>query len=319
MGPTASGKTDLALSIAQHYPVEVISVDSALVYRDMNIGTAKPDAEFLEKLPHFLIDICNPDQVYSAADFRRDALQKMAEITGRGHIPLLVGGSMLYFKVLLEGIANIPNVSTAIREEILREAELSGWPDLHRQLQKVDPETASRIHPNHSQRIQRALEVYRGTGKQLSAFHREQGGEDVDGQGLNYRTLQMALMVDRSILHSRIERRFAQMLEQGFIEEVESLRASYSLNPDLPSMRSVGYRQVWQFLDGELDRAELYEKGCAATRQLAKRQHTWLRKWPDLQLLNTDHRVSCQESVANVQLIEQIHSLCAEFGVSRQT
>lgn len=312
MGPTASGKTDLALEIAQHYPIEVISVDSALVYREMNIGTAKPDKEFLKKLPHFLIDICNPDQVYSAADFRRDALQKMQEITTRGNIPLLVGGTMLYFKVLLEGLADIPEVSPGIRETILNEAELHGWPALHEELQKVDPEAAQRIHPNHSQRIQRALEVFRGTGKSLSEFHQEQNEQLFD-----FRVLQIVLMGDRKVLHQRIEQRFAQMLEQGFIEEVRGLRSNYQLNPELPSMRAVGYRQVWQFLDGEFDRDDLYEKGCAATRQLAKRQHTWLRKWPNLQLLDTNRRDSRQQYGQIASLLEQIHSLCAEFDISR--
>jgi len=314
MGPTASGKTDLALSVAEHYPVEVISVDSALIYRDMNIGTAKPDEKFLQVLPHFLIDICDPDKAYSAADFRRDALQVMRDIRSRNNIPLLVGGSMLYFKVLLEGLADIPPIPAEFRDQILLEAKQNGWPSLHDELQKVDPEAAKRIHPNHSQRIQRALEVYRATGTSLSAYHHAQ-----DSDELPYRALQIALSCDRKILHQRIKRRFELMLQQGLVQEVESLRAKYQLDPEMPSMRAVGYRQVWQFIDGEFGGEELLERGCAATRQLAKRQMTWLRKWPDLKSLDMSARLDESESVIKVRLVDQITRLCDEFDISSAT
>ncbi len=314
MGPTASGKTDLAMLIAQHYPVEVISVDSALIYRDMNIGTAKPDADFLARLPHFLIDIRDPNELYSVADFRRDALATMQEITARGNVPLLVGGSMLYFKVLVEGIADVPQVPADVREQILREAEQKGWPAMHQELEQVDPVAARRIHPNHSQRIQRALEVYRALGKQLSAYHEDQGDT-----GFDYRPLQIALGCDRALLHQRIERRFRLMLDNGFVEEVEALKTKYVLEPDMPSMRSVGYRQVWQYLDGELDRDQLYEKGCVATRQLAKRQHTWLRKWQGLAWLSVNDVDFGQESGARARIIDEIHRLCADLSISPLT
>ena len=310
MGPTASGKTDLALAIAEKYPVEVISVDSALIYRDMNIGTAKPDEKFLEALPHFLIDICDPDQTYSAADFRRDALQKMKEITVRGNIPLLVGGSMLYFKVLLEGLADIPEIPVEFRDQILLEAGQKGWPALHDELGQVDPQAAERIHPNHSQRIQRALEVYRATGKSLSDYHLQHEEEQ-----FAYQPLQIALSCDRKKLHERIKLRFEIMLQDGFIDEVEALRAKYRLHQNMPSMRAVGYRQVWQFIDGELARDELIEKGCAATRQLAKRQLTWLRKWPDLKRLEVELDSNESEREAELLLMSEIRRLCDEVSI----
>lgn len=315
MGPTASGKTDLALEIAQCYPVEVISVDSALIYRGMDIGTAKPDKAFLQRLPHFLINIRNPDQTYSAANFRRDALDLMQQIVGRGNIPLLVGGTMLYFKVLFEGIADIPPVPAEIRSRLLAEAEQNGWPTLHRRLQQVDPASAEKIHPNHSQRIQRALEVYEATKEPLSSFHAAQ-----QETTFPYQTLQLAIECDREILHQRIEHRFRDMISRGYIEEVRALRNQWDLDPDMPSMRAVGYRQAWQFIDGELNRDQLIERGCAATRQLAKRQLTWLRKWSDLHWLS---KISAPNGAAAAQHgawqneMLKIQSLCDELDISK--
>ncbi len=284
MGPTACGKTALAESIAQHFSVEVISVDSALIYRHMNIGTAKPDADFLARLPHHLIDIRDPDQRYSAADFRRDALNLMADITARGHIPLLVGGTMLYFKVLLEGIADLPPADATIRQEILSDAEKLGWQAMHQRLASVDPSTAAALHPNHSQRIQRALEVYYISGETLSSHQERQHFE-----GLPYRVAQLALWPDeRSELHARIAQRFNQMLRQGLVDELRTLRRNFDLHPDMPSMRSVGYRQSWDYLEKRISSQQLREQGEAATRQLAKRQLTWLRKWPHLHRLSAN-------------------------------
>lgn len=281
MGPTASGKTELALAMAQQWPLEVISVDSALIYRDMNIGTAKPDTDFLQQLPHHLIDIRNPDQTYSAAEFRSDALQLMHDITQRGKIPLLVGGTMLYFKVLLEGIADMPSGTPDIRATILAEAEQLGWPAMHSKLAEIDPLSAAKVHANHSQRISRALEVYYASGETLSSLQARQ-----TLQRPPYNFLQLALWPqERALLHQRIAQRFTQMIEQGLVDEVKLLRQRYALHRDLPSMRAVGYRQVWRYLDGKIDDQGLFEQGVAATRQLAKRQLTWLRKWPDLQQL----------------------------------
>ncbi|MAV76564.1 MAG: tRNA (adenosine(37)-N6)-dimethylallyltransferase MiaA [Actinobacteria bacterium TMED172] len=284
MGPTACGKTALAESIAQHFPVEVISVDSALIYRHMDIGTAKPDAEYLARLPHHLIDIRDPDQRYSAADFRRDALPLMADITARGHIPLLVGGTMLYFKVLFEGIAELPPADTAIRQQILSDAEQLGWQAMHQRLAAVDPSTAAALHPNHSQRIQRALEVYYSSGETLSSHQARQQLE-----ALPYRVAQLALWpAERSELHARIAQRFDQILHQGLVDELRALRRDFDLHPGMPSMRSVGYRQSWDYIEQRISEQQLREQGIAATRQLAKRQLTWLRKWPGLHRLGAD-------------------------------
>jgi len=287
MGPTASGKTALALALCEHYPFEIVSVDSALVYRGMDIGTAKPTAEELARAPHHLIDIRDPVEPYSAADFRVDALRLIGEIRARGRIPLLVGGTMLYFKVLREGIADLPAADPQVRADLLAQAGREGWPALHRELERVDPAAAARIHPNHSQRIQRALEVFRLTGTALSELQRAQAEEPA----LPLFCLALA-PVDRALLHRRIAQRFEQMLEQGFIDEVARLRARGDLDPDLPSMRAVGYRQVWNYLDGECERAALLEQGIIATRQLAKRQFTWLRQWSDLNWILTGERQS---------------------------
>ena len=289
MGPTASGKTDLAIQLCQHLPCEIISVDSALIYRDMNIGSAKPSAAELSVAPHHLINIRSPEDTYSAGEFRTDALVAMAEISARGNIPLLVGGTMLYFKALLEGIAKTPAVEPEIRQQIEREALEFGWPFLHSQLALVDCESAARIHPNHSQRIERALAVYRSSGTTLTEFHRrQQEGKQSSSDDCPYDVVQLAIApADRKVLHRRIEKRFHSMIEHEFIDEVISLRAEYSLHEDLPSMRAVGYRQVWQYLAGELGREEMIERGIIATRQLAKRQFTWLNGWKDVHWLYT--------------------------------
>ncbi|MFT3931958.1 MAG: tRNA (adenosine(37)-N6)-dimethylallyltransferase MiaA [Spongiibacteraceae bacterium] len=290
MGPTASGKTALALEIAKHYPCEIISVDSALVYRGMDIGTAKPTPVELAQVPHHLVDILDPAQTYSAANFRRDALRLIGEIHARGRIPLLVGGTMLYFRVLLEGIADMPSANSAVRDEIAREAERLGWPAIHAELARVDPVAASKIHPQHSQRIQRALEVYRLTGVPISQLQAEgttqQPGAD---ETESVRWIQLAVApADRKVLHARIATRFDAMLEAGFIDEVAALKARGDLHTDLPSIRAVGYRQAWDYLDQRVSYAEMIERGVIATRQLAKRQLTWLRSWPDLCWFYTD-------------------------------
>lgn len=283
MGPTAAGKTDLAVALGELFPFEIISVDSALIYRGMDIGTAKPEPEVLARAPHHLIDIVDPAQSYSAADFRQDALTLMADITARGRIPLLVGGTMMYFKVLKDGMASMPPADAAVRQRLLDSARDHGWPYLHQQLARVDPEAAQRIKPTDSQRLQRALEVYELTGKPLSQWHREQ-----EAQSLPYRLTSLALApVDRAILHERIALRFVRMLEDGFLDEVKSLYARPDLTTSLPSVRSVGYRQAWSYLDGELSYDDMVERGIIATRQLAKRQLTWLRSWPDVHWLDS--------------------------------
>ena len=283
MGPTAAGKTDLAVALGELLPFEIISVDSALIYRGMDIGTAKPEPEVLARAPHHLIDIVDPAQSYSAADFRQDALTLMADITARGRIPLLVGGTMMYFKVLKDGMASMPPADATVRQRLLDSAQDHGWPYLHQQLASVDPEAAERIKPTDSQRLQRALEVYELTGKPLSQWHREQ-----EAQSLPYRVTSLALApVDRAILHERIALRFVKMLEEGFLDEVKSLYARPDLTTSLPSVRSVGYRQAWSYLDGELSYDDMVERGIIATRQLAKRQLTWLRSWPDVHWLDS--------------------------------
>lgn len=293
MGPTAAGKTDLALALADALPCELISVDSALIYRGMDIGTAKPDRATLARYPHRLIDIRDPAESYSAAEFRADALAAMAEISARGRIPLLVGGTMLYFKALLEGLADMPGADPVVRAELEARAALLGWPALHRELAEVDPESAARIHPNDPQRLIRALEVHRVSGLSMTAHRQRQAAEN-RGLGapgmahLPYTVAQLAIApVQRHVLHERIALRFRQMLEHGFIEEVEALRLRGDLHAGLPSIRAVGYRQVWDYLDGKLSREEMTARGIIATRQLAKRQFTWLRSWADLHWLDS--------------------------------
>jgi tRNA dimethylallyltransferase len=278
MGPTASGKTAVSLGLTLRFPLEIVSVDSAQVFRDMDIGTAKPDRATLEKFPHHLIDLISPEESYSAARFRADALRVMAEITARGRIPLLAGGTMLYFKALRDGLSDLPQADAELRRAIDAEARERGWPALHAELARLDPAAAARLKPTDAQRIQRALEVVRLTGAPLaeSMARRTEAAAP-------YRLIQLALLPsDRAVLHARIAQRFDAMLEAGLIDEVSALRRKYRLHAGLPSMRCVGYRQAWDYLEGHCDRAALREKGIAATRQLAKRQLTWLRAWEDV-------------------------------------
>ncbi len=284
MGPTASGKTQLAIQLVQQYPFEIISVDSAMVYRGMNIGTAKPDAEILAIAPHHLIDIREPQYPYSAGQFREDALHEIALIQARGKIPLLVGGTMLYFRTLQQGIANMPSADPGLRAKLASEGEAVGWPALHSRLAKVDPVAAQRIHPQDSQRIQRALEVHALTGKNLTTWH--------DNQEINNADYEFHYLIvspnERAILHERIKQRFIQMLDAGFVEEVKQLFSRHDLNLETPAIRSVGYKQVWEYLEDKYTFDEMREKGIIATRQLAKRQLTWLRSWPDAVWLDSE-------------------------------
>jgi tRNA dimethylallyltransferase len=279
MGPTAAGKTDLAEGLAQALDGELISVDSTLVYRGLDIGSAKP------AFPHHLIDIRDPDESYSAAEFVRDAVRTAAEIVARGRVPILVGGTMLYFRALLEGLAAMPAADPALRAALAVQAAEQGWPALHARLATVDPVSAAAIHPHHSQRISRALEVYLSSGVPLSVWHEEVPVSPVEG----YRVVQLAICPrERRVLHERIALRFARMMEQGFLQEVAALRQGLLGHADLPAARAVGYRQLWRHLDGECSLEEAVEQGIAATRQLAKRQLTWLRKWHEVQWLLTN-------------------------------
>lgn len=279
MGPTASGKSGVALEIARHLPVEIISVDSAQVYQRMNIGTAKPSAETLATVPHHLINLIEPHERYSAAQFRDDALTAMRTITERGNIPLLVGGTMLYFRALLEGLAELPAADNNVRMAIDNMAAVSSWPALHQELEQLDPVSAARIQPADSQRIQRALEVYYLTGKPMSQILQSPGGVC-----LPYQVTRIALLPsDRAVLHQRIAQRFEAMLELGLIDEVRAIRNEYDLAVDTPAMRCVGYRQVLMYLNEEISLTEIREMGVAATRQLAKRQLTWLRPMQGLE------------------------------------
>jgi tRNA dimethylallyltransferase len=280
MGPTASGKTDLAVALVERLaattPLEIISVDSALVYRGMDIGTAKPDAATLARAPHHLLDILEPTEAYSAGRFKADALALMADITARGRVPLLVGGTMLYFKALKGGLDDLPRADPAVRAKLDERAAREGWPALHAELARLDPEAAARLAPHDSQRIQRALELCLTTGAPMSALL----GRDGEREPLPYRLLELALVPrERAWLHDRIHRRFDRMLMDGLVDELRGLRQRYALHAGLPSMRCVGYRQAWQFLAGEIDAVQLAARGKAATRQLAKRQLTWLRSW----------------------------------------
>ena len=276
MGPTASGKSALAAALAAHLPLEIVSVDSAQVYRDMDVGTAKPDAATRAAIPHHLIDMLLPTEAYSAQRFVTDALAAVAAIRARGRIPLLVGGTMLYFKALLAGLSDLPPANPTVRAELDAEAARRGWPALHAVLATVDPATAARLDPNDAQRIQRALEVHRTTGVPLSALQ----GRRQPAAGLGAHVVLALLPADRARLHAAIATRFDTMLGAGLVAEVERLRASYALRADLPSMRAVGYRQVWDTLEGYAPAGTLRDRGIAATRQLAKRQITWLRAMP---------------------------------------
>jgi tRNA dimethylallyltransferase len=279
-GPTAVGKTEVALEIAGRLPVTLISMDSALVYRGMDIGTAKPAPEILQAFPHALVDIRDPAQPYSAAEFVRDADELVRQAREAGRLPILVGGTMLYLRAFREGLAELPEADPAVRAGIAADAEALGWSTLHQQLTEIDPEAAASIHPNNPQRLQRALEVYRISGRPISSFWRAQS-ESAFASRLGGDLCVVAIVPDdRSRLQERIARRFAQMLDEGLLNEVRALRARGDLSKDLPSMRAVGYRQVWEYLAGEFELPELVERGAAATRQLAKRQLTWLRGWP---------------------------------------
>ena len=275
LGPTASGKTNICIELARHFPIEVVSIDSALVYRDMDIGTAKPVREELLHCPHHLINILDPNERYSAAKFKVDAERLVHEIVMRDRIPVLSGGTMMYYKALKDGLNKLPERDNQIREAIDTDAKQYGWPHVHEQLRKIDPKTAQRLGPNDSQRIQRAMEVFRITGQPMSKML----NESVTNKN-TLKTLDIALMPEsRATLHKHIEARFKQMIARGLIDEVIELKKNWNLAPDMPSMRCVGYRQVWEFLDGNYNKEVLIDKGSAATRQLAKRQLTWLRSF----------------------------------------
>lgn len=295
MGPTASGKTALAFELFEQLPCDIISVDSALIYRDMDIGTAKPTTEELTKYPHRLINIRDASESYSAADFCQDALREIAEIRAKGRIPLLVGGTMMYFKSLIEGISPLPQADSEIRKKIEQEAKATSWQAVHQVLTEVDPEAGQRIHPNDPQRITRALEVFRITGNTLSQL------TAIKGEKLLGDVLQFAIAPkERSVLHERIALRYEQMIAQGFEQEVVKLIERQDLHENLPSIRCVGYRQMWQHLHGEFDHDEMIFKGICATRQLAKRQLTWLRNWPNLQWLNMESKDNLQQILTAV-------------------
>jgi tRNA dimethylallyltransferase len=297
MGPTASGKTGLALELAKHIPAEIISVDSALVYRHMDIGTAKPTPEEMAIAPHWLVDIIEPNEAYSVAEFVKDATRLIGEIHSRGKLPILAGGTIMYFNALINGISPLPKSDTKIRDDIAREAEEKGWQLLHDELAVIDPVAAARIHPNDPQRLTRALEVYRSSGQTLTHWQQQATTR------CPYNIEQFAIAPqDRAVLHDRIAQRFDLMLEQGLVAEVEKLYQRGDLNEDMPSIRSVGYRQVWQYLNGELSYADMRDRGIIATRQLAKRQLTWLRGWSELTWLDTFAKDNLTKITAKVTL-----------------
>jgi len=301
MGATAAGKTDLAVELTKSLPCDIVSVDSALIYKGMDIGTAKPDASVLAEAPHRLIDIIDPSESYSVAQFYQDALREMNEISAAGRIPLLVGGTMMYFRILREGIAALPSADEGVRKVIVQDAAEHGWPFVHAQLAKIDPEAAQRIKPTDPQRLQRALEVYRVSGKTMTQIWAEQKDPTGDKGHSDYTELNSGLPPvpydvvslaigpsDRKVLHDRIEQRYHLMLKSGFIDEVKEFHSAENMHADMPSMKCVGYRQVWDYLDNKLDYDEMVERGIIATRQLAKRQLTWLRRWPNLNQLETN-------------------------------
>lgn len=296
-GPTAAGKTGLAIELSQKLGADIVSVDSALIYRGMDIGTAKPSAAELAAAPHRLIDICDPAERYSAAEFANDAKREIEAILAKGRIPLLVGGTMMYFKTLLEGMSQLPEADEEVRQRLTARLSSEGSEALHQELAKIDPVSAARIHPNDPQRLIRALEVFQVSGKSMTELTQTRSG------ALEYPVLQLAVAPqERQVLHERIALRFRQMLEQGFIDEVKALRERSDLHLDLPALRSVGYRQVWQYLDGDYDYETMVDKGIFATRQLAKRQLTWLRKWPGVRWF---------DSLAP-DLVDQALSYCQE-------
>ncbi|MBY0572299.1 MAG: tRNA (adenosine(37)-N6)-dimethylallyltransferase MiaA [Undibacterium sp.] len=296
MGPTASGKTAAALAIARRVPAEIISVDSALVYRDMDIGTAKPSAEELACAPHHLINIIDPSQSYSVAQFLSDSAKLVREIQARGNLPILVGGTMMYYKALINGIDELPQANLDIRAALDAEMAQIGAPGLHARLEKIDPSTAARLKPNDSQRLQRALEIYMITGQTMSALI---AAQNTTAKIAPFELLALSLEPsDRSVLHQRIAQRFDLMLEQGFIDEVQALKQRPELHPDLPSIRCVGYRQAWDYLDGSISYQEMRERGIIATRQLAKRQLTWLRSIPERMIID------CNQSDASDHILK---------------
>ena len=297
MGPTASGKTALAIDLAKRFPLEIISVDSALVYRGMNVGTAKPDANLLRLAPHRLIDIRDPVEGYSAAEFRDDALAEMADIFKEGRIPLLVGGTFLYFRALQYGLSEMPAADPGVRAWLEAEAQRLGWESMHARLAAIDPQAADRIHANDPQRIQRALEVYVLSGQTISEFHNKKQTDK-----FSYRVLKLGLIPkDRAVLHVQIQQRFMQMLADGLVDEVRSLYSRDELSAELPAMRAVGYRQIWSFLAGECGYDEMVEQAIVATRQYAKRQLTWLRSEPGLECFPAAGRSITEQLVRRLQ------------------
>ncbi len=301
MGPTASGKTALAMALHDALPCDIVSVDSALIYRGMDIGTAKPTAEELVNYPHRLIDIRDAAEHYSAADFCRDARREIEEIRANNRIPLLVGGTMMYFKSLIDGISPLPEADANIRQLIEQEAAEKGWQHMHDLLQKCDSDAALRIHPNDPQRLTRALEVFRLTGKTLTQL------TEIKGAKLSGDVLQFAIAPKvRKTLHERIELRYNQMITQGFEQEVLRLKVRDDLHENLPSIRCVGYRQMWQYLDGKMDHNEMIFRGVCATRQLAKRQLTWLRNWPELRWLNMEDETNLQQVLSSISNLETL-------------
>jgi tRNA dimethylallyltransferase len=295
MGPTAAGKTALAISLCEHLNTEIISVDSALVYKGMDIGTAKPDSEELTRAPHHLIDLLDPSETYSVADFRRDAIKKIDEFHQQGKVPVLVGGTMLYFKALIDGLSPLPEADPAIRAQLEAEASEFGWPHLYQELVKIDPQAAQKMSENDSQRINRALEVYRLTGKTMTELQKQKQPP------LPYTFHQFAIAPqERSELHQRIEERFKIMIDQGFENEVSALYLRKDLHHNMPSIRCVGYRQMWDYLAGEVSHDEMVFRGIAATRQLAKRQLTWLRSWPDVTWLTTGDEENLHHVVSSL-------------------
>lgn len=296
LGPTASGKTPLALQLADHFPCDLISVDSAMVYRGLDIGTAKPDAETLKRYPHALIDICEPTKVYSAAQFREDAQHCIEQALARARLPVLVGGTMLYHRVLQQGIAALPPANRAIREALQKKAETVGWEVLYQELREIDPEAAERIHPNDPQRLLRALEVYQISGKSLSWHWQQQAAAS-----LPYTFINIGLWVDRPLLRERIAQRADAMLAQGFVDEVRQLFVQPGMHAELPAMKSVGYQQVWQYLEKKINHEQMLEQVIHKTRQLAKRQVTWLRRWPGLQWVNPSE-ADCLKEIIQIIL-----------------
>lgn len=307
MGPTAAGKTSLALDLCQSLSAEIVSVDSALVYRGMDIGSAKPDAEELARVRHHLIDIRDPSQPYSAADFCLDARREIEALVAAGKTPILVGGTMLYFKALLEGLSDLPEADPLLRAEIKARAEAEGWGAIHAELAKVDPVSAAQIHPNHSQRLSRAWEIYLLTGKPMSSLQQNQEGGLLTG----YTWKQIIVAPDdRALLHQRIEQRFDAMIKKGFLREVQNLIDRGDLHKDLPAIRAVGYRQAWEHLQGDYDFSEMRDRALAATRQLAKRQLTWLRGWPSGYWLNTQD--SSGNNRTNDDLVADVLKYCSK-------